>query len=57
MTRKRNINDWLLWLMVFRIYRNFYSWTSLGYCLLVAGFLYAVTDIIDDEDDEMEVEE
>lgn len=57
MTRKRNINDWLLWLMVFRIYMNFYSWTSLGYCLLAAGFLYAVTDIIDDEDDGMEVEE
>ena len=49
MTRKRDINDWLLWLMVFWIYRNFYSWTSLGFCLLGAGFLYAVNEIINDE--------
>ena len=49
MTRKRDINDWLLWLMVFRIFMDFHSWTSLGFCLLGAGFLYAVTEIINDE--------
>ena len=26
-----------------------HSWTSLGLCLLGAGFLYAVTEIINDE--------
>ena len=49
MTRKRDINDWLLWLMVFRIFMDKHSWTSLGFCLLGAGFLYAVTEIINDE--------
>lgn len=49
MTRKRDINGWLLWLMVFRLYMDKHSWTSLGFCLLGAGFLYAVTEIINDE--------
>ena len=48
MTRKRDINDWLLWLMVFWIFKDLYGWTSLGFCLLGAGFLYAVTEIIDE---------
>ena len=49
MTRKRDINDWLLWLMVFRIFMDKHSLTSFGFCLLGAGFLYAVTEIINDE--------
>lgn len=49
MTRKRDINDWLLWLMVFRIFMDFHGWKSLGFCLLGAGFLYAVIEIINDE--------
>ena len=52
MARKRDVNDWLLWLMVFRIYRNFYSWTSFLFCLLVAAFFYAVTEIIDEDVEE-----
>lgn len=49
MIRKRDINDWLLWLMVFRIFVDLYGWKSIGYCLLAAGFLYAVTEIINEK--------
>ena len=56
MTRKRDINDWLLWLMVFRIFMDFHGWTSLGFCLLGVGFLYAVTEIINDNKTEVEDE-
>lgn len=46
MTRKRDINDWLLWLMVFWIFMDRYGWKSLLLCLVGAVFLYAVTEII-----------
>lgn len=48
MTRKRDINDWLLWLMVFRLYMDFYGWTSLGFCLLGAVVIYIATRVIDE---------
>ena len=56
MTRKRGINDWRLWLMVFRLYMDEHSWTSLGFWLLGAGFLYAVTEIIDEKMEEKNVD-
>lgn len=46
MTRKRDINDWLLWLMVFWIFMDLYSWKSLLLCLVGAVFLYLATDFI-----------
>ena len=44
--RKRDINDWLLWLMVFRIFMDLYGWKSLLLCLVGAVMIYAVTEII-----------
>ena len=46
--RKRDINDWLLWLMVFRIFMDFYGWKSLLLCFFVAVFLYLATWFIDE---------
>ena len=57
MTRKRDINDWLLQLMVFRIFEDLYGWKSLLLCLVGAGFLYAVTEIINDNNTEVEDED
>lgn len=47
MTRKRDINDWLLWLMVFRLYMDKFSFLSVFLCLAMAVVLYVVTDFID----------
>ena len=44
--RKRDINDWFLWLMVFRIFMVFHDWKSLLLCLVGAVMIYAVTEII-----------
>lgn len=49
MNRKRDINDWLLWLMVVRIFMDKYDWKSLLYCLVVAVVLYMATKVIDEK--------
>lgn len=49
MTTKRDINDWLLWLMVFRIFMDFYGWKSLLLCLVGAVVLYVATKVIDEK--------
>lgn len=49
MTRKRDINDWLLWLMVFRIFMDFHDWKSLLLCLVGAVVLYGATKVIDEK--------
>ena len=54
MTRKRDINDWLLWLMVFRIFMDLYGWKSLLLCLVGAVMIYMANRVIDEK---MEVEE
>lgn len=46
MTRKRDINDWLLWLMVFWIFMDFHGWKSLLLCFVGACFLYLASDFI-----------
>ena len=40
MTRKRDINDWLLWLMVFRIFMDKHSLLSVVLCLTLAVVLF-----------------
>lgn len=47
MTRKRDINDWLLWLMVFRIFVDLYGWKSLLLYLIGAVALCVATKVID----------
>ena len=49
MTRKRDINDWLLWLMVFRIFMDLYGWKSLLLCLVGAVVIYIVNRVIDEK--------
>ena len=49
MTRKRDINDWLLWLMVFWIFMDLYGWKSLLLCLVGAVVLYVATKVIDEK--------
>ena len=49
MTRKRDINDWLLWLMVFRIFMDLYDWKSLLLCLVGAVVLYVAFKVIDEK--------
>lgn len=49
MTRKRDINDWLLWLMVFRIFEDLYGWKSLLLCLVGAVVIYIVNRVIDEK--------
>lgn len=46
MIRGKDIHDWLLWLMVFRIFLDLYSWKSLVLYLIMAIFSYVATDII-----------
>ena len=49
MNRKRDINDWLLWLMVVRIFMDKYDWKSLLFCLVVAVALYVANRVIDEK--------
>lgn len=49
MTRKRDINDWLLWLMVFRLYMDKFSLLSVFLCLAMAVVLYIATRVIDEK--------
>lgn len=49
MTRKRDINDWLLWLMIFRILMDWYGWKSFLLCLVGAVVLYVATKFIDEK--------
>ena len=49
MTRKRDINDWLLWLMAFRIFMDLYSWKRLLLCLIGAVVIYIANRVIDEK--------
>ena len=49
MTRKRDINDWLLWLMVFRIFMDFYGWKTVTLYLVLAVALYGADKFIDEK--------
>ena len=49
MTGKRDINDWLLWLMVFRIFEDLYGWKSFLLCLAGAVVIYIVNSVIDEK--------
>lgn len=54
MTRKRDINDWLLWLMVLKIFMDKYDWKSLLFCLVVAVALYVANRVIDEKMEDKE---
>lgn len=45
--RKRDINDWILWLMVFRIYMDKHDWLSVVLCLALAVVLYLASEALD----------
>lgn len=47
MTRKRDVNDWLLWLMVFRIFVDLYGWKSLLLYLIGAVALFVANKVVD----------
>lgn len=47
MTRKRDINDWLLWFMVFKIFMDFNDWKSILVCFVLAVIAFSVTNVID----------
>lgn len=49
MIRKRDINDWLLWLMVFRIFVDLYGWKSLLLYLIGAVTLCVANKVIDEK--------
>lgn len=49
MIRKRDINDWLLWLMIFRIFVDLYGWKSLLLCLVGAVVIYIANRVIDEK--------
>ena len=49
MTRKRDINDWLLWLMVFGIFIDLYGWKSLLLRLVGAVMIYIANRVIDEK--------
>lgn len=49
MTRKRDINDWLVWLIIFKIFIDRYGWMSLLLCLVGAVALYVATRAIDEK--------
>ena len=48
MTRKRDINDWFLWLMVFELYKDKHDWKSLLGCLVGAVVIYVASRVIDE---------
>lgn len=54
MTRKKDINDWLLWLMVFWIFEDLYGWKSLLLCLVGAVMIYIVHRVIDEKMEDKE---
>lgn len=49
MIRKRDINDWLLWLMVFGIFVDLYGWKSLLLYLVGAVALFVAIKVIDEK--------
>ncbi|WP_308652466.1 hypothetical protein [uncultured Anaerococcus sp.] len=49
MTRKRDINDWLLWLMVFRIFMDFHGWKTVILYLVFAVALYAADKFLNEK--------
>ena len=49
MTRKRDINDWLLWLMVFRIFMDFHYWKTVILYLVLAVALYAADKFLNEK--------
>ncbi|MCW6678181.1 DUF3310 domain-containing protein [Anaerococcus sp. NML200574] len=46
---KKDINDWLLWLMVLKIFMDKHDWKSLLFCLVVAVALYVANRVIDEK--------
>lgn len=48
MTRKRDINDWLVWLIIFKIFIDRYGWMSLLLCLVGAVVIYIANRFIDE---------
>lgn len=54
MTRKRDINDWLVWLIIFKIFIDRYGWMSLLFCLVVAVALYVANRVIDEKMEDKE---
>lgn len=49
MNRKRDINDWLLWLMVFRIFMDFHGWEIVILYLVLAIALYAADKFLNEK--------
>lgn len=49
MIRKRDINDWLLWLMVLNLYMAKHSWTDLLLCLVGAVVICWATEVINEK--------
>ena len=49
MTRKRDVNDWLLWLMVLGIFIDLYGWKSLLLRLVGAVMIYIANRVIDEK--------
>lgn len=47
MTRKRDVNDWILWLMIFRLYMDKHDWLSVVLCLALAVVLYLASEELD----------
>lgn len=47
--RKRDINDWLLWLMVLNLYMDKNGWTDLLLCLVGAVVIYIANRFIDEK--------
>lgn len=49
MTRKRDINDWLLWLMAFRLFMDFHGWKTAILYLVFAIALYAADKFLNEK--------
>lgn len=49
MLRKRDIYDWVLMLMIFKIFLDAYSWIGLLACMAVALILNSVNNAIDEK--------
>ena len=49
MTRKRDINDWFLWMMVLNLYMVKHSWTDVLLCLVGAVMIYIANRVIDEK--------
>ena len=54
MKNKRDINDWLLWLMVLNLYMDKNGWKSLLLCLVGAVVIYIANRVIDEKMEDKE---